>query len=162
MDKEEFTRLVLAMESTLFHVSFTLLHNEQDCADVVQEAVIKAYAARSKLREQGYFKTWIVRILINECYTFLRRQRRYMPLEEEAVGGYGIVTEVSSPIREEYLDLYRAMEELSEKDRLCIQLFYMEDYSVRQIAQILKIPEGTVKSRMRRARLQLKGLLGED
>lgn len=161
MDKEEFTRLVLAMESTLFHVSYTLLHNEQDCADVVQEAVIKAYAGRGKLREQGYFKTWMVRILINECYTFLRRQKRFMPLEE-AVGGYGMVTEVSSPVREEYLDLYRAMEELSEKDRLCIQLFYMEDYSVRQIAQILKIPEGTVKSRMRRARLQLKGLLGED
>ena len=66
-----------------------------------------------------------------------------------------------APVREEYLDLYRAMEEISEKDRLCIQLYYMEDYSVRQIAQILRVPEGTVKSRMRRARQQLRGLLAD-
>ena len=48
MEKETFTQLVLEAESTLFHVSFSLLHNEQDCADVVQEAVLKAYAGRSR------------------------------------------------------------------------------------------------------------------
>ena len=127
---------------------------------MVQEAVIKAYTGRDRLRRPEYFKTWLTRILINECYTFLRRQKKYFPLEETVERG-SVTQEAWAPVREEYLDLYRAMEEISEKDRLCIQLYYMEDYSVRQIAQILRVPEGTVKSRMRRARQQLRGLLAD-
>ena len=64
-------------------------------------------------------------------------------------------------IKEEYLDLYRAIEQLEEGEKICILLFYMEDYSVSQIADVLRIPEGTVKSRLSRARKHLKGILQE-
>ena len=64
-------------------------------------------------------------------------------------------------IKEEYLDLYHAINKLEEKEKICVLLFYMEDYSVAQIAEVLKIPGGTVKSRLNRARKQLKGLLQE-
>lgn len=156
MEKDEFTRLVLETEETLFHVSFTLLHNEQDCADVVQEAVVKAFVNRDRLREPDHFKTWLVRILINECYAFLRKRKRYLPLEEE-VSASGNLPD--SCVKEEYLDLYYAMERLEKRDRICVQLFYMEQYSIRQIARVLKIPEGTVKSRLGRARKQLRKML---
>ena len=59
-------------------------------------------------------------------------------------------------IKEEYIDLYESMNQLQEKDRICVQLFYMEGYSVKEIAQVFRIPEGTVKSRLNRARAQLK------
>ncbi|MGN0402919.1 MAG: sigma factor, partial [Acetatifactor sp.] len=59
---------VLGAEETLFHISFSILRNEQDCADAVQEAILKAYSCLDKLRDEKYFKTWIVRILLNECY----------------------------------------------------------------------------------------------
>lgn len=163
MEKEEFTQLVLQSEATLFHVSFGLLHNEQDCADVVQEAVVKAWTNRHKLREKQYFKTWIVRIVLNECYTFLRSRKKSLLFYEE-----NYVEEASdsedyasgySFVKEEYLDLYKAIDSLQNKDKICVQLFYMEDYSVAQIARVLKVPEGTVKSRLRRARLQLKEFL---
>ena len=82
MDKDEFLKLTLDSEPTLFHVSFSILHDEQDCADSVQEAILKAYENRHKLREIKYFKTWIVRIVINECYSLLRRKKRFQAVND--------------------------------------------------------------------------------
>lgn len=156
MDREEFLKQALEVESTLFHVAFSILHQEQDCADAVQETILKGYDHREKLREKTYFKTWITRILINECYTILRKNRKYYTLEETRE-----VADTKEYIKEEYLDLYRAIEQLEEGEKICILLFYMEDYSVSQIADVLRIPEGTVKSRLSRARKHLKGILQE-
>lgn len=161
MDKENFTQLVLQMESTLFHVAFSILHQEADCCDAVQETILKAYAARNNLRNPGYFKTWITRILINECYGILRGRSRLVPMDAEAMDEQNIVGQENPEayIKEEYLDLYRAIEKLKEKDKMCILLFYMEDYTLAQIADALDIPEGTVKSRLNRGRCKLRGIL---
>ncbi len=162
MEKEEFVRLVLQSEETLFHVSFSLLHNEADAADAVQEAVTKAFAGRNKLREKQYFKTWLIRILINECHTLLRKRKKTAPFEETDLEYAGAPSQGAySPVKEEYLDLYRAIDGLEDKDKICVQLYYMEEYSVGQIAQVLKMPEGTVKSRLHRARILLRGMLKE-
>ena len=158
MGREEFLQLALETEETLFHVAFSILHDEQNCADAVQETLLKAYTHRNKLRERAYFKTWIVRILINECYTMVRKNKRFSPLEEGVMSDRNSLTNY---VKEEYLDLYQAIERLEEKEKICILLFYMEDYSVTEIARILSIPEGTVKSRLSRARSRLKGVLGE-
>lgn len=156
MNKEEFSQKVLALEDMLFHISYGVLQNEQDCEDAVQEAILKAYASKDKLKQPLYFKTWLVRILINECYTLLRKRRRECSLEEAITEDKAAV---SSFVKEEYLDLYESMRKLEERDRICVQLFYMEGYSVREIARVFCIPEGTVKSRLNRARTQLKDLL---
>lgn len=158
MDKDEFLRLALDSEPTLFHVSFSILHDEQDCADTVQEAILKAYENRHKLREIKYFKTWIVRIVINECYGLLRRKKRFQAFNDAV---WQDVTYLSNYIKEEYIDLYQAINRLSEKEKICVILYYLEDYSVAEIANVLKIPNGTVKSRLSHARRELKGLLCE-
>lgn len=158
MDKEEFLRLTLEAEPTLFHISFSILHNEQDCADAVQEAILKAYDRRNKLRDIRCFKTWLVRIVINECYGILRKAKRYQSFDEAVAEDK---TYPGNYVKEEYLDLYQAIARLGEKEKVCIILFYMEDYSVAEIADTLKIPVGTVKSRLNRARKELKGLLRE-
>lgn len=157
MTKEEFSQKVLELEEVLFHVSYGILKNVQDCEDVVQEAVLKAYANRSKLKERQYFKTWLVRILMNECYTFLRKRARELPYHEAVTED---MEAASAFIKEEYLDLYESMSQLEERDRICVQLFYMEGYSIKEIAKVFRIPEGTVKSRLNRARMQLKKGLG--
>lgn len=156
MEKEEFLQLALEAEKTAFHVAFSILHDEQDCADAVQEALLKAYGQRNKLREVSYFKTWFIRIVINESYSILRKKSRYGAYEDGLLQDKSFL---SNYIKEEYLDLYQAIARLEEKEKMCILLFYMEDYSIAQIAEILKIPAGTVKSRLNRARTQLKGLL---
>ena len=158
MDKDEFLRLALDSEPTLFHVSFSILHDEQDCADSVQEAMLKAYENRHKLREIKHFKTWIVRIVINECYGLLRRKKRFQAFNDAV---WQDSTCLSNYIKEEYIDLYQAINRLSEKEKICVILYYLEDYSVAEIANVLKIPSGTVKSRLSHARRELKGLLCE-
>ena len=158
MDKDEFLKLALDSEPTLFHVSFSILHDEQDCADTVQEAILKAYENRHKLREIKYFKTWIVRIVINECYNLLRRKKRFQAFND-AVRQDDVC--LSNYIKEEYIDLYQAINRLSEKEKICVILYYLEEYSVADIASVLKIPGGTVKSRLSHARRELKGLLCE-
>lgn len=157
MEKEQFVQLVLEAEPTLFHVAFSILHHEQDCADAVQEAVVKAYEQRNTLKNQTFFKTWLVRIVMNECYQILRKRKRRMSMDEKLLKDD---RKLSVYVREDYLDLYRAIAALKEKDRICILLFYMEDFTIKQIADTLEIPTGTVKSRLNRAREQLKGMLG--
>ena len=158
MEREDFLQKTLESEKTLFHVAFSILQEEQDCADAVQEAITKAYAQKDKLQNSAYFKTWITRIVINECYNLLRKKRRFAEFNEETVADKA---SLQAYVKEEYLDLYRAIAKLEEREKMCVLLFYMEEYSVAQIAEVLKIPQGTVKSRLNRARKQLKGLLQE-
>lgn len=85
MDREQFTSAVLAAEPTLYRVAKTMLRSEHDCADAAQQAILRAWEQLDSLRSTRYFKTWLVRILINECSTILRRmtrllQRRYRRL----------------------------------------------------------------------------------
>lgn len=158
MTRDEFAQNVLELEDVLFHVSYGILQNEDDCADAVSEAVLKAYAGRGKLKNPQFFKTWLVRIVMNECYSFLRKRKRELPLNEAVTEA---VETTPDFVKEEYWELYESMKKLMEKDRICVQLFYMEGYSVKEIATILHIPEGTVKSRLNRARKQLKSNLSD-
>lgn len=157
MEKEKFVALMKEAEPTLFHVAFSILHHEQDSADAVSEAIVKAYEGKDTLRNPAYFKTWMVRIVINECYGILRKNRRQLPMAEQLLRESSV--EEDRYIKAEYLDLYRAICKLREKDKICIVLFYMEDFTIPQIAEILSVPTGTVKSRLNRARKQLKDWL---
>lgn len=157
MEKEKFAALMKEAEATLFHVAFSILHHEQDSADAVSEAVVKAYEGKDALRNPAYFKTWMVRIVINECYGILRKNHRQLPMAEQLLRESSV--EEDRYIKAEYLDLYRAICKLREKDKICIVLFYMEDFTIPQIAEILSVPTGTVKSRLNRARKQLKDWL---
>lgn len=156
MTREEFAKKILELEDVLFHISYGILQNAQDCEDIIQEAILKAYENRGQLKQPQYFKTWLVRIVINESYSFLRKRKKELPLSE-AVAERN--TDATAFIKEDYLELHESMKLLAEKDRICVQLYYMEGYSVKEIAQVFHIPEGTVKSRLNRARKQLKSSL---
>ena len=144
MDKEEFTRAVLEYESTLYRVAKSMLGSEADCADAAQNALLRAWEKQHTLRDTAYFKTWLTRILINECRAMLRQRARFVPLEEEAAEG-----EIG-PERDS--GLYEAVMGLDVKYRVPFVLYYIEGFRTREIASMLKLPEGTVKTRLRRAR----------
>lgn len=144
MDKEEFTRAVLEYESTLYRVAKSMLGSEADCADAAQNALLRAWEKQHTLRDTAYFKTWLTRILINECRAMLRQRARFVPLEEEAAEG-----EIA-PERDS--GLYEAVMGLVVKYRVPFVLYYIEGFRTREIASMLKLPEGTVKTRLRRAR----------
>ena len=152
MDKEEFTRAVLEYESTLYRVAKSMLGSEADCADAAQNALLRAWEKQHTLRDTAYFKTWLTRILINECRAMLRQRARFVPLEEEAAEG-----EIA-PERDS--GLYEAVMGLDVKYRVPFVLYYIEGFRTREIASMLKLPEGTVKTRLRRAREILRTELG--
>ena len=151
MTKEKFSALVLESEQTLYRVSMSMLKNESDCEDAVQTAILTAYENLSKLRHEEYFKTWLVRILINVCNSQLKYRSRHTQLNDEYEAKD---TQTSSEVR-------YAIEKLPVKIRQAVVLYYIEGFSVKDISLILRIPEGTVKSRLSKGRELLRCELAE-
>ncbi|WP_446899730.1 RNA polymerase sigma factor [Clostridium sp. LBM24168] len=149
MNKDTFISNVLEAESTLYRISKSILIHEQDCEDAVQEAILKAYNKLDTLKKEQYFKTWLVRILINECYSLKRKECLRVPYEE-----YFESSKVND--KNDYSELYLAIQNLPERIRITIVLYYVEGYSVEEIKGILEIPAGTVKSRLAKGRNLLK------
>ena len=149
MTKEQLGNLIIASEDTMYRVAKTLLRSDADCSDAIQEAIVKAFSKIHTLRSDALGKTWLIRIVINECYMIMRKEKRFVPLEE-------LEQETASEQEEDYSDLYEALSTLSEEARLCVTLYYMEGYGVKEIARLLKLTESGVKSRLARARIKLR------
>ena len=147
MTRETFTDLILESEPTLYRVSMSMLKNEKDCEDAVQTAILTAYEKLGTLKHEEYFKTWLVRILINVCNRQLKTASRNAELNS---------TDVACSGSETVTEIRVAIESLPAKIRQVIVLYYIEQFSVKEIKQILKIPEGTVKSRLSKGRSLLK------
>lgn len=142
-----FSEAVLQCERLMYSVSFAVLRDRESCADAVQNAILKAWKHLGKLREPEKFKSWLVKILLNECRSMKRRQAP-LPLTEDLPAG--------APDRETTLDVRRAVMSLDEKHRLPVVLYYFEDMPIDQIAAALGLPKGTVLSRLSRARDALR------
>ncbi|WP_249930653.1 sigma-70 family RNA polymerase sigma factor, partial [Paenibacillus polymyxa] len=92
-DRKAFVALMKHMESDMYGMARSILRSNEDCADAMQEAMLKAYKSLGELREPRYFKTWLLRILINECHLIIRKQKRVVPVAEfikepSTSGGY--------------------------------------------------------------------------
>ena len=147
---QSFEEKVLAHERLLYHVSWSMLSNQEDCADAVQEALTRAWQNRGTLRSDKAFKCWIVRILTNVCTDMLRKRQkqRSVPLDDILPGAAHDDSAVYSVIE--------MLQYLGPEHRLAIVLHHLEGYRVRDIARMLDIPAGTVKSRLRSARACLQ------
>ena len=150
MNKEEFTVRIEAMQGTLYGMARTYLPIPADCADAVQEAVFSAWRNLASLRNERYFESWVVRILINECKNILRKTKRTV-----------LVAEMADAAAPEGADpaVYEAVYSLHVRYRAPFVLYHVEGYSVKEISGILHLPQGTVTSRLQRARRILKNML---
>lgn len=150
IDKLSFVAMIDQKSEMLYRVSRTILLNDEDCKDALQEAALKAWANRNKLRAISLFGTWITRILINECHAIGRKKKKYLLQENVAVGQSSLAPDI---------ELQWALESLSEKLRLPLVLHYLEGYSYEEVASMLHIPQSTVRSRLSRARDSLRNSL---
>ena len=151
MTKEALGELILSSERQLYATAKTILSDDQDCSDAIQESIVKAFSKIDTLKKDRYAKTWLMRILINECYNIARRINVNEPLDE------GYAENMKQPKENrDYSELYRAVNELKEELRIPVILYYMEEFNIREIAQILEISEGAVQKRLVRARKTLK------
>ena len=154
-DNEAFLELINENKLNIYRVARGILSNEHDIEDAIQNTIIKAYEKINTLKKNEFFRTWLVRILINECNEIIRMNKRVVSINE-------------SNHEERYndcyenIDLTKAINSLSEELRVTTVLFYFEDMSIKDIASILNIPNGTVRSRLSRARKILREVIGED
>lgn len=144
-----FEEQVRSLKNTMFYVALSMLHNEWDAEDAAANAIWKAYENLDSLQSREKFRTWILKILQNECVDLMKRNSREVPQEWE----------VSEDFHPPDVDLWNALKELGEKDRVALLLFYLEGYKIREIAEILEEPVGTVKSRLSRTRKGLREVL---
>lgn len=148
LDEQTFVREVEAIERTLYRVSRSLLDSREECGDAVQEALAKAWEKRAFVQE-GYFRPWLMRIVINECHNIGRRKKRVTPVAE--------IRNVETPAPDVPDDRLRAaLNALPEKLRMPLVLHHLEGFTVAETARILHLPQGTVKSRLRTARERLR------
>ncbi len=143
MTQVAFAQAAMAMEGTLYRVSSSLLTQLCDREDAVQSALEKAWRKQGVLRDESKFGGWIVRILINECYTILRKRKHEIPMDA--------LPEAPAPQSADP-DLYRFFSGLPDKLRLPMVLYYVEGYKTEEISIMLRLPGGTVKSRLSRGR----------
>ena len=156
MTKEQLGNLILDSERQLYSTAKTILFCDQDCADAIQETIVKAFSKIDTLKNDKYARTWLIRILLNECYNLVRRSGRCISLENLEDR-----QEMNVEGAKDYSELYEAVNSLKEELRLPVILYYIEDFSVREIAQILEISEGAVQKRLARARGKLRQELQE-
>lgn len=154
MTGEAFAKAVTEMTQTLYRVSCSQLPNEADREDAVQEALRRAWEKRGSLRNEEYLRTWVIRILLNVCHDIQREGKRMIPAEE--IPGPDV------PSAEEPVDLKECLLRLDERERIPILLYYLEGFDIGQIAAVLRIPRGTVKSRLHRGRDQLRTICREE
>ena len=143
MKKEELGELIIASEDMMYHVAKTLLYRDADCADAIQETIVKAFSKLHTLKSDVY------------ANTVRRKEKKVVSLEDYQM-------EERAAETKDYSELYEAISRLSEDARLSVTLYYMEGYSVREIAGILGVTESAVKNRLSRARAKLKNELEQE
>jgi RNA polymerase sigma-70 factor, ECF subfamily len=165
-DQEAFGALVTEHQSYVYNLAVRVLNNEEEALDLTQETFVRAWTALPNFRGQSQFRTWLYRIVTNLCYNRLPSLRR--SLNEL---GDDVITEIpetdltfDNPARgvesrELRLYLHQAIDHLDENYRLLISLRYQNELSYEEIAAMLNLPLGTVKTGLFRAKEQLRRAL---
>lgn len=152
--KEAFTELIVSMESDLYKIAKMRLKCDEDVNDAVQETIIQAFKSIKKIKQPQYFKTWLIKILINNCNKVYKKLKR-----NNLLNTFEIENEKSTYDEEEKinkLDFFILIELLNYKERISLTLYYLENFTTKEISQILKEPESTIRNRIHRAIKKLR------
>lgn len=148
-DAEAFIALIEENKMTLRRVAYGYLQNEEDVADAIQDTILDAFEHMGDLQKTEYFKTWLVRILINNCTKAYRQKQKIVSINEE----YGTGTYENPDSDLEFKEMIKS---LPEDSRMIFQLYYGEQFTTKEISEVLHIKENTVKSRIHRGKKQLR------
>ena len=155
-DKEAFCNLVRVNKVAIYRVAKSILNKEEDIEDAVSEAILKAYKNIPKLKNEEFFKTWLIRIVINESNNLYKKRAKEIAVDREHFKNIKVNDQYKD------LSLYDAINSLEEDLRMTTILFYFEDMKYKDIAKTLNVKEGTVKSRLSRAKEKLYSILKEE
>ena len=134
------------------------MKNEADAADVMQDAILKAYCNLEQLKDWNKFKAWILSIVHNTAIEYIRKQKNIVDIEEEPF----FVSPEATVDTATKLTVWEAVHKLKLPYRTIVILFYYEDYSIRQIADITNTHVNTIKKQLSRGRKMLAQLLHKE
>ena len=146
MTKDQFVDQIDALQGRLYRIALSILRNNADVQDALQETVLKAWEKRHTLRNEAYFSTWVTRIAINTCRQMLRQSKRVILMEELP----------PTPATTDQITLTMLLECLPEKLRLPLILQYAEGMDTAQVAYTLQLTPAAVRSRVHRAKKILR------
>ena len=146
MDNKTFISKINTIKKQMYMIALSMLRNHEDAEDVVQEAILSAYETSWKLKNEDSFNAWMFRIIINQAKMFIRKNHRLI-----------VTNEIPDQIHEEkYEDVWDVVLALNKELSTVVILYYVQEYSVKEIAKIMTIPVGTVKTRVAKARELLR------
>lgn len=160
--EENYVSYVSRFADTVLRIAVNYCKELSDAEDMVQEVFLKLYETKTDFADEEHVKRWLIRVTVNTCKNHLasawRRKMQLMEFQtmesvlEQAAGGYP----AEMAVLYEDSALFEAVTSLPEKYRSVVHLYYYEDYSVKEIAQILQKKETAIRSRLMRARRMLK------
>lgn len=155
-DEKAFSNIIHSIELEMYKIARIKLNDEEDIYDAMQETIILIYKNLRKLKHKEYFKTWSTKILINECNKVYKRKIRIKnEIEIDENTNVNDSEDLFNKIENEY-DFNKLLCILNSKERTIISLFYIDNYSINEIAKILKITPGATKTRLRRTKQKIK------
>ena len=153
---QELALLIENNQERYYKVAFSYVKNREDALDIVHNAIVKALQSFHTLRNPEYAQTWFYRILTNESISFLRKNRKVIPLEDLQTPQLPPAEDLAGIHKDEYIDLYAAIDKLPPDMKTILILRFFEDMKYEEIAEITSTNLNTVKSRLHRALKHLK------
>lgn len=158
-DKEAFTELIILLKSDLYKIAKARIRNDEDVYDVIQETMIIAFNSIKKLKKIESFKPWIIKILINTSNNLYKKSKKDNIISLEKIEPYNSLNNSEFDKVETILDFNFILKNFKYEDRIIIILFYVEKFTDKEIGEILKLKENTVKTKRTRIKEKLKDIL---
>ena len=157
MDRDTFIKGIRENRNQMYVIALSTLKNPEDAEDIVQQALLTAYEKLDTLKEDGKFRSWMMRIVVNEAKMYIRKNSHMVYMEDMEA-----VVERAREGRNREDDVWELVLSLKKELSTVVILYYAQGYRVNEIAKIMRIPPGTVKSRLSKARALLKKRLEES
>ncbi len=147
-DPDAFTELMESQKYVFYKTARAILSNDEDATDAIQETILTCWEKLEGLKEDRFFRTWVTRILINKCYDILQTNQKVIYMED--------YPEIPTWEEENPAEWKEMLSVLEEDYRLVVTLYYAQGFKTKEIARILGMPDSTVRTKLSRAREQLK------
>jgi RNA polymerase sigma-70 factor, ECF subfamily len=157
-DETAYLALFQQYEEMMYRIAFVYVKNQEDALDIVQEAAYRSFKSIKTLREPRYFKTWVTKITMSCSINLLQKRRKVVQLKPEQLDFFHSMDE-DLPLS---ITLKDVLEKLDVNEKSVVLLRFYQDYTLKDIAQMLELPLGTTKTILYRALEKLRGILREE
>lgn len=159
-DKEAFSKIIKLYENKLYIITKSRISNNEDIKDVIQETIMYAYKNIKKLKHVEKFNSWITTILINNCNKiYLKNKLKPVSYEDNQLDNINLSQDNCYDSLHNDLDFFMLIDFLNIDDKTLISMYYLQGYTTKEISEILKVNESTIRSRISNVRNKIKNKL---